>query len=510
MRLKVEDAVEQYLEKIEAEKSLEAVSDSQEIPIPPRRQVIMPPWLLPVLDLVLTFVAFALAYIARYELTIFRPVLDPSTAAFTPYLPYAAVYAAMLYLIYQGNGLYRVVRGRSWMEEVYIIVNGVTSATVILLAMFFVFQPLVTSRLMLVYVAAITIVLLATLRMIYRMILAHLRSKGIGVQRVLIVGVGETGQAVLRVMMARKDLGYRVVGYVDDNPDRGNVDLGRVKGLGNLENLRSTIRRHQVDLVVITLPWSYHDRILSLVRTSRRAGAEVRAVPDVFQLNLKQVQIENLDGIPLLGIGGGERRITGTNRLLKRAIDLGLILLAMPVLLMVFAATAAAIRLEGPGPVLYKARRVGEGGKEFDMLKFRSMIPDAEKYRQQLIEASGEDPRHPKIKNDPRITRVGAFIRATSIDELPQIINVLRGEMSLVGPRPPTPEEVQLYEPWHRQRIQAIPGLTGLWQISGRSDVPFDEMCLLDIYYVENWSIRLDIQILIMTLPHVVLRRGAY
>ncbi len=510
MRLNLEDAVEQYLEKIETEKGQQSASDSQEFILPPPPRSPLPRNLLPVTDMILALVAFGLAYVARYELTIFRPVMDPSSASFMPYIPYALFYATILYLVYHGNGLYRAVRGRSLMEEIYIISSGVAGATVILLAMFFVFQPLVTSRLMLVYVAAITTGLLAAARVIHRMVLAHLRSKGIGVQRVLIVGAGETGQAVLRVMMARKDLGYRVVGYVDDDPDRGSVNLGRVKGLGNLDNLRSTIRKHYVDLVVITLPWSYHDRILSLIRTARRAGAEVRAVPDVFQLNMRQVQVENLDGIPLLGVGGDERRITGTDRLIKRAIDIGLIALALPILLVIFVVTAAAIWLESPGPIFYAARRVGEGGREFDMFKFRSMIPDAEKYRQQLVDATGEDPRHPKIKNDPRVTRVGTFIRATSIDELPQLLNVLRGEMSLVGPRPPTPEEVELYQPWHRQRLQAIPGLTGLWQVSGRSDVPFDEMCLLDIYYIENWSVRLDLQILAMTLPHVLLRRGAY
>jgi len=144
------------------------------------------------------------------------------------------------------------------------------------------------------------------------------------------------------------------------------------------------------------------------------------------------------------------------------------------------------------------------------MFKFRSMIPDADKYRQQLVEAVGEDPRHPKIKDDPRITRVGAFIRRSSLDEVPNLFNVLRGEMSLVGPRPATPDELELYEAWHKQRLHAIPGITGLWQISGRSNVPFDEMCLLDIYYIENWSVSLDLGILIMTLPYVLLRRGAY
>jgi exopolysaccharide biosynthesis polyprenyl glycosylphosphotransferase len=475
----------------------------------PRQHVPEPAWLLPLLDFVLALVAFALAYIARYELTIFRPVLEIYRADFAPYLPYAAVYAGILYLSYHGAGLYKNVRGRSLAEEVYTIANGVTTATVLLLALYFAFQPLVFSRLMLVYVAAITIVLLGLLRAVRRIVYAYLRSKGIGVQRVLIVGVGEPGQAVLRVMMARRDLAYDPVGFIDDDPERGSVDLGRVKGLGSLENLRSTIRRYQVDLVVITLPWSQHDRILNLVRTARRAGAEVRIVPDVFQLNMRQVQVENLDGIPLLGVNG-EGDFQGTNRILKRLIDISLIALAMPVLLVIFGLTALAIRLEGPGPIFYRARRVGENGREFDMLKFRSMILDAERYQQQLVAQHGQDPRHPKIRNDPRVTRVGAFIRRTSIDELPQLINVLWGQMSLVGPRPPTPEEVELYEPWHMRRLQIIPGITGLWQVSGRSDVPFDEMCLLDIYYIENWSVRMDLQILAMTIPRVLLRHGAY
>jgi lipopolysaccharide/colanic/teichoic acid biosynthesis glycosyltransferase len=144
------------------------------------------------------------------------------------------------------------------------------------------------------------------------------------------------------------------------------------------------------------------------------------------------------------------------------------------------------------------------------MYKFRSMIPDADRYRQQLIETHEQDPRHPKIVDDPRITKVGKFIRRTSLDELPNLFNVLRGEMSLVGPRPPLPDEVALYEQWHRQRLQTIPGLTGLWQVSGRSEVPFDEMVLMDIYYIENWSVLFDIQILFMTIPKVLLRRGAY
>lgn len=497
------------VEPKDAVKEQQLPPSSSQFPLPQHRTLPDTKGLLPTLDVGLALLAFVLSYIARYELTIFRPVLEINRAEFGPYIPYALVYAGLLYISYHGGGLYKNIRGRSVMEEIYIIINGVTSATVLLLALYFAFQPLVFSRLMLIYVAALTISLLGLTRVIRRIILAHLRSKGIGVQRVLIVGAGDVGQAVLRVMMARKDLGYQPIGFVDEDPERGNVDLGRVKGLGSLDNLKSLMRRHHVDLVVITLPWSQHDRILNLVQIARKTGAEVRVVPDVFQLNMRQVQVENLDGIPLLGVNG-EIVFHGTNRVIKRAIDLILIILALPFLVVIFALTALVIRLESQGPVFYTQRRVGENGREFDLIKFRSMIPDADRYRQQLVEESGEDPRHPKIKNDPRVTRVGQFLRSTSIDELPQLINVLRGQMSIVGPRPPTPDEVALYEPWHRQRLQITPGITGLWQVSGRSDVPFDEMCLLDIYYIENWSVRLDAQIMVMTLPRVLLRHGAY
>lgn len=474
-----------------------------------RKQLYMHRAFYPTLDAVLVFVGFVLAYFLRYEIQLIRPVFEINRAPFEPYLPYTAVFAALLILNYRAIGLYRNNRSRSWLEEVYMIGNGATNATVVVLGMYFLFQPLVFSRLMLLYAAIIIVILLSLVRVVRRTALAYLRSKGIGIQRVLVIGSGDVGMSVLRTMIARKELGYQPVGYVDEDPERASADLGRVKGLGGIRNLGKTLRDEHVDLAIITLPWRQHDLILELVQTCRRAGAEVRVVPDVFQLNLRQVQVENLDGIPLLG-ATAEVMLQGHNRLIKRALDLALILLASPFLIIIFGLVALAIRLEGSGPIFYTQRRIGLNGKPFDMIKFRSMIPNADDLREQLVRESGEDPRHPKIKNDPRITRVGRFLRASSVDELPNLINVLRGQMSIVGPRPPTPDEVELYEPWHRQRLQTLPGITGLWQVNGRSDVPFDEMCLLDIYYIENWSIRMDAQILMMTVPRVLLRHGAY
>jgi len=466
-------------------------------------------WLMPVVDILLALAAFMLAYYVRYSLQLIRPVFEQNTAPFDPYIPYMGVFAVWLYIVYNGSGLYRTVRGRAWIEEVYVILNGATNATLIIMALSFVLQPFVFSRLMLLYVAVITVILLSVTRIIQRLLRASLRARGVGIERVLIIGMDGVGQAVLRTVLARKDLGLVAVGYVDDDPSRGEADLGRVLGLGKIQNLAQIIQEKQVQMVIITLRWHEHDRIYQIVRECQIAGADVRVVPDIFQLNLKQVQIENLDGIPLLGTSP-EPRLNVRERLLKRLIDVLIILIASPILLFLFGIIAIAIRIEGRGPIFYSAVRVGENGKLFKMVKFRSMIPDAEKYRKTLVETNELDPRHPKILNDPRITRVGNIIRKTSLDELPNLINVLRGQMSLVGPRPPTPDEVELYDEWHKQRLKTMPGITGLWQISGRSDVPFDEMCLLDIYYIENWSLGLDIQILLMTLPRVLLRQGAY
>ena len=280
-------------------------------------------------------------------------------------------------------------------------------------------------------------------------------------------------------------------------------------GLGNTRNLRSAIRTQGVDIVISTLRWKHYDHILDIVRTCRQTGVEVRLVPDIFQLNMRQVHVETLDGIPLLGISTQEK-FGGANRLFKRALDLTFVVLTAIVWLPTLIITGIAVRLDSEGPVLYQQRRIGENGREFMMYKFRTMITNADELRGQVIEDNNLDPRHPKIVDDPRVTRVGKFLRKLSLDELPNFINVMRGEMSMVGPRPPMPDEVALYEPWHKRRLNIIPGITGLWQVSGRSDIPFDEMCLLDIYYIENWSLKLDIQILLRTVPRVLLRSGAY
>jgi len=468
-----------------------------------------PGWLPFAIDFGLILGAFLLAHYARYELQWLRPVGEAFRAPFEPFIPYALLFAVWLTLSLQQKNLYRHVRERTWVGEVLTIANSATNALVLVMALSFFLQPLAFSRLLLLYAAILSILLLGGVRLVYRALRERQRRRGIGVARVLVVGAGEVGLAVMRNMLARPELGFQVVGFVDDDPERNGADIGRLRALGRTDSLPRVVADEKIDLVVITLPWERHRAIMDVTQACTSQDIQVRIVPDLFQLKLNRMQVENLAGIPLLGVKDNIR-ISRVQLLLKRLLDISVIVITAPVWGPLFLLTALAIRLEGPGPVFYSQERVGKDGQVFKVWKFRSMIPNADRLKAQLVTQQGLDPRHPKVKNDPRITRVGSVIRRLSLDELPQIINILNGEMSLVGPRPPTPDEVALYEPWHRQRLAITGGLTGLWQVSGRSDVPFEEMVLLDLYYIENWSLLLDLQILLRTIPHVLFAEGAY
>jgi exopolysaccharide biosynthesis polyprenyl glycosylphosphotransferase len=325
-----------------------------------------------------------------------------------------------------------------------------------------------------------------------------------------VIGVGEVGRHVIRTIVARPNLGYRLVGFMDDNPDRGNRDLGRVTALGSIHNLEKVINEEEVDLVIVTLPWKAQRQIMEIVQHCERKNVAVRTVPDLFQLNMAQVKVEMLGGVPLLGVRH-DLRVSPSQLIAKRVMDILLTLLVLPFALPIMAITALAIKLESEGPIFYLQERVGLNERKFKMIKFRSMINNADQHHEEVVRPNPDYPEgYKRDADDWRITRVGRFIRRTSMDELPQLFNILRGDMSLVGPRPALEQEIALYQPWHRQRLMVRPGLTGLWQVSGRNDIPFEEKCLLDIYYIENWSLGLDLQILLQTAPQVLFGKGAY
>jgi len=465
-------------------------------------------WVLVASDIVLINLALFVSYKIRYDWQWFF-ALDPAyNNPFSVYIPFAIVLTALMLLIFRIEGVYDGRRSASLFEAIYALSSGATTGIVVGMAATLAYPPLTYSRLIFLYAGFLIVLFLSVSRIVLATISARMRKRGMGVDRVLIVGAGEVGRTVMRTIVARPELGYRIVGFLDDNPEKGETNIGPFKALGGLDNLLTVLQSEHITEVIITLPWSYHRKILGLIAQCERAGIRARLVPDIFQLTLSRVDVDDLGGIPLIGVK--PVMIRGGSLAIKRAMDLvmgGLFFIfAFPLMVII----ALAIKLDSPGTVLFKQIRVGKGGREFVCWKFRSMRQGAEEERDRLLDLNERDGPLFKIRDDPRATRVGRFLRRISLDELPQLYNVFRGEMSLVGPRSPLPSEVAQYQEWHKQRLEAPQGITGLAQVSGRSDLSFDETCLLDIFYIENYSPVLDLRILLKTIPSVLSRQGAY
>lgn len=466
------------------------------------------PSLLVATDTLLILLAFAGAYAMRYVWQLGRTVDPANQVGIQAYLAFACLLVIVCLLSFRFSHVYPYKVGRSVVEETYVIGTATTLAVVVLSGINLVYQPLSYSRLLFLYTAILIICLLGLSRLLIVGVRLHLRHYGIGVKRVLLIGAGDVGRMVMRTVMARPELGYQVVGFLDDNVAKGQTDIGPFKALGPLENCNEILAQYTIDNVIICLPWQSHRMIQRLLRTCEHHQIRAQIVPDVFQLTRQQLQVEELNGIPLLGTR--ELSIQGWNLVLKRAVDLLITTMVGILTLPVTVLIALAIRVDSVGPVIYQQTRIGKNGKPFTCYKFRSMVTDADELRGTLVKLNEATGPLFKVRNDPRQTRVGRLLRRYSLDELPQLYNVLRGEMSLIGPRPNLPYEVEQYQEWHKKRLSVSPGLTGLWQVSGRSDLTFDEMVLLDIYYVENWSLALDLHILLRSIPAVLKGRGAY
>ncbi len=460
-------------------------------------------------DVFLINLAFAIAYWLRYEWQWFAAVDEANFVPYRAFIPIALALTVLLLGIYKLNGVYNQPRGASWFDEIYRLLTGTATGIIFMVfVIVFLFRPLFYSRLIFFYAGVLITVFLSISRLAKRMVRTNLRRKGLGVDRLLIAGVGEVGRTVMRHIVAQPSLGYHVIGFVDDDPEKGSTDIGRFKALGSTTNIPRLVKELAIDEVIITLPWMYHRKIVSIIAQCEREQVRVRIVPDMFQMTLSHLDVEDLGGIPMIGVR--EISISSGEMLFKRAMDVLISTVSLILFFPLFLLIALMIRLDSPGPVFFAQIRVGKGENLFSCYKFRSMRPGAEAELEQLRAYNEADGPIFKIRDDPRITRVGRFLRRTSMDELPQLLNVLMGHMSLVGPRPAPPSEVQRYQPWHKRRLEVAPGLTGLWQVSGRSELSFDEMVLLDLYYIENWSPFLDVQIMLRTFPKMLTGQGAY
>lgn len=485
-------------------------------PLPRHRKIASIGALIALADVTLILAGFAVAYWMRYLISwpapidqLVREVRAQNFVPISAFAPFSLLLVALLLAQFAMRGLYRLPRTAGLLDHAGIIVGSTTTGIAVLIVVVFLYKPSeFYSRLIFAFAWGTIVVLLISWRALLIGIRRWRWVRGSGRERVLVVGNTGLGRQVMESLVAQPDLGYAMVGYLDDREPAPNRRTVHFRQLGQIGDLELCLRGGEIDLVIIALPFWEHHRLPDLVMTCRLAGVEFRVAPDLYELSFDRIDIGNLSGIPLIGLK--ELSLRGWNLVVKRAIDLALVILSLPLSVPLALALALIVRLDSPGPAIFRQRRIGRDGQPFTCYKFRTMVVDAESRKAELAALNEADGPLFKMRNDPRTTRVGKLLRRYSLDELPQLWNILRGEMSWVGPRPATNEEVTQYEDWHYRRLTVVPGLTGLSQVLGRSDISFDEMVRLDIFYTENWSPGMDVRILLQTIPAVVSGRGAY
>jgi exopolysaccharide biosynthesis polyprenyl glycosylphosphotransferase len=405
------------------------------------------------------------------------------------------------------NSVYNPRKMMRWFDEAQRILLAHTVATLSLSGLMYMAQ-IDLPRLAYLYFYLGSLVVLLSYRLLLRSWHRYRRETSTSVARILIVGAGKTGCEIVTEFQRQQWPAIDFVGFLDDSSQKQNTRILGLPVLGKIDDVTNIIRRQQIDEIIIALPANAHHRVVNLVAAVHEFPVSVRVVPDYFSLAFFGATVESLGGIPLIGLR--DPAIDDFQRFIKRLFDMLFsafsLLLLSPLLIVV----AIAIKLEDGGPIFYRAERAGENGRLFKMIKFRSMFVNADKLQSKINRLDESGTLIHKTANDPRVTRIGAFIRRTSIDELPQLLNVLRGEMSLVGPRPELPWMVDKYEAWQRKRFAVPQGITGWWQVNGRSDNPMHLHTDQDLYYIQNYSLWLDIQILWRTVGAVFRGKGAY
>ncbi|HEU4434718.1 MAG TPA: sugar transferase [Pyrinomonadaceae bacterium] len=514
-----------------AERRRQRFFDARSVRVPGRA----PRWIVPAVKISLVIAdalaaafSFILAFTLREGVSAFAA--DGRLAWSEAFAPYAAL---MLFVVgirllsFRYCDLYRVRGEFSLVDDGMRIFKATAMGSLLIVAAAFLyrggFEFRAFSYARSVFVADFFFVLLSVglIRLFIRSVQTFVRSRQINLIPTLVVGRGHEASLFIREMLARPALGYRVIGVVDTQAaDANQTDSYEgVPVVGTLEGLPETIRDSGANEVIIADSQVNADALFEvMMRCGRRRGVEFRIAPSLFNCLPRKTEIDQIGVLPMIRLF--REPLSSSARILKRTSDLIISALAVALLFPLWLLIALLIKLDSRGPVFYTQERVGMDGRLFLLYKFRTMHADADselhrEYQRAFIagraEANLGNDQKPayKLLADPRITRIGKFLRKTSIDEVPQLWNVLLGDMSIVGPRPPIPYEVEAYELWHRKRLDMKPGLTGLWQVSGRNRLPFEEMVRLDLFYIENWSLLLDLKIILRT-GFVMLGREGY
>lgn len=454
-----------------------------------------------VMDMGMTALALTIAVDLRPQLPAI-PFLQPIAGAELPayiYLSAALLWAVVFLLgsVYDPRRTYKIV------DELQAVTLSSGFAGILFAGLLFLTVRDFSRYLFLLFLL-LNFALQISWRLVARLTLKIHQSPALQ-RRVLVVGTGEASRQVTQMLNEFAWTGVRLIGYLSDSPRQGS---GEMPVLGTVREARRIVEREKVDDVVVALPRPTSEQISQMVADLQDLPVQIRVVPDYYSLALYRATVDDFGGLPMINLR--DPALNPVERLVKRLFDLVvgfiLTLLALPFM----ALTALAIKLDSPGPALFCQKRVGENGRLFVMYKFRSMIVGAPKLQAEVNEINENGELIHKKEDDPRVTRVGRFIRRTSLDELPQLFNVLKGDMSLVGPRPELPWLVERYEPWQRKRFAVPQGITGWWQVNGRSDKPLHLHSEDDLYYIQNYSLWMDIFILIKTVWVALRGNGAY
>ncbi|PYS23456.1 MAG: hypothetical protein DMF72_09540 [Acidobacteria bacterium] len=492
-----------------------------------------PRWVVPlvksslmVADIALTSLSFLAAFYVRHYNSIVQRTASGRLNWSREFAPYAVLLPLVIpirLLLNRYYDLYRVRGEFSFVDDLARVFKAAAIGSLLIVAATFMYRGGVAyrtfsySRGIFLVDFLLVVASIGALRMLFRSGQILMRRRGINLIPTLIVGRGPEAALFINEMRARPELGYRVIGIVETGPAVSPVaTFEGVPVVGDLQTLPEAIRESKANEVIISDPNVPGEALFDvMIQTGRRRGVEFRIAPTLLNCLPSKTEIDQVGSLPMVTLFRSP--LSGAARIVKRTFDLAIAILALGLLSPLWLLIALLIKFDSRGPVFYKQERVGMDGRIFLFFKFRTMHPGVDdrphrEYQRAYINGRpdsnlGDDNRPVfKLPTDERITRLGRILRKTSLDELPQLFNVLRGDMSIVGPRPPIPYEVENYQLWHRKRLDMKPGITGLWQVSGRNRLPFDEMVRMDLYYIENWSVLLDIKIILQTLP--VMWRG--
>ena len=456
------------------------------------------------LDIGLIALGFYFAGIFRFE-----SGLLPNANPAADYEGILMVTVPVWIVIFTFVGLYDRSHMKSASEEMKRIFNGVNTGIVAMIMLSFFLAERDVSR---GFIAASWLCCLLTVgtgRILFRKAIQYIRSTGRLCVPMLVVGLNEEARAIARTLKRNQGIGFKPVGFVAANGELNGTKITMIEGLpvyGSAPDIAGAVDMARASAVLVASSAVPEDKLARLYRDLQDHDVEVRVSAGLTHIAASRVAVEPLDGVPVLSLR--KIQLKKSQVFVKRTFDLLMASLLAIVLSPVLLAAAIAVKLSSEGPIFYKQIRVGQYGKEFKMIKFRTMVRDAHNMKPELLDHNEADGLLFKIKDDPRVTKVGGFLRKMYIDELPQLINVLAGRMSLVGPRPPLPEEVARYDDWLRGRIKVKPGMTGLWQVNGRHQLSFSDYVRYDLFYVENWSVASDLHILWRTVPAVLSRTG--